>query len=59
MYEYQPVVAAYYSGAKYLPKSLLNARPQWNGQHKADCGIWTSAHFTHFIENSRRFIDST
>lgn len=26
MYEYQPAVAAYYSGAKFFPKSLINAQ---------------------------------
>ncbi|MBD5139085.1 MAG: DUF1080 domain-containing protein [Ruminococcus sp.] len=58
MYEYQPAVAAYYSGAKYFPKSLLNAQTPWSGYYESDCGIWTSAHFTHFIENGWRFIDS-
>jgi len=58
MYEYQPAVAAYYSGAKYFPKSLLNAQTPWNGYYEADCGIWTSAHFTMFIENGWRYIDS-
>ncbi len=58
MYEYQPAVAAYYSGAKYFPKSLLNAQKPWSGYYEADCGIWTSAHFTMFIENGWRYIDS-
>lgn len=58
MYEYQPAVAAYYSGAKYFPKSLLNAQNPWSGYYEADSGIWTSAHFTHFIENGWRYIDS-
>lgn len=58
MYEYQPAVAAYYSGAKYFPKSLLNAQTPWSGYYEADCGIWTSAHFTHFAQNGWRYIDS-
>lgn len=58
MYEYQPAVAAYYSGAKYFPKSLLNAQTPWSGYYEADCGIWTSAHFTMFIENGWRYVDS-
>ena len=58
MYEYQPAVAAYYSGAKYFPKSLLNAQNPWSGYYEADCGIWTSAHFTWFAENGWRYIDS-
>lgn len=58
MYEYQPAVAAYYSGAKYFPKSLLNAQTPWSGYYEADCGIWTSAHFTRFIKNGWRYIDS-
>ncbi len=58
MYEYQPAVAAYYSGAKYFPKSLINAQNPWSGYYEADCGIWTSAHFTMFIKNGWRYIDS-
>ena len=58
MYEYQPAAAAYYSGAKFFPKSLLNAQTPWSGYYEADCGIWTSAHFTHFIKNGWRYIDS-
>ncbi|MCM1268708.1 MAG: hypothetical protein NC302_12470 [Bacteroidales bacterium] len=58
MYEYQPAVAAYYSGVKYFPKSLLNAQNPWSGYYEADCGIWTSAHFTHFFKNGWRYIDS-
>ena len=58
MYEYQPAVAAYYSGAKYFPKSLINAQDPWSGYFEADSGIWTSAHFTRFIKNGWRFVDS-
>lgn len=58
MYEYQPAVAAYYSGAKYFPKSLLNAQTPWSGYYEADCGIWTSAHFTMFMKNGWRYVDS-
>ncbi|MBQ8791321.1 MAG: glycosyl hydrolase family 59 [Ruminiclostridium sp.] len=57
-YEYQPAVAAYYSGVKYFPKSLINAQNPWSGYFEADCGIWTSAHFTYFIKNGWRYIDS-
>ncbi|MGN0592234.1 MAG: family 16 glycoside hydrolase [Ruminococcus sp.] len=58
MYEYQPAVAAYYSGAKFFPKSLISAQNPWSGYYEADCGIWTSAHFTHFMEDGWRFVDS-
>ncbi|MCH5192933.1 MAG: glycosyl hydrolase family 59 [Oscillospiraceae bacterium] len=58
MYEYQPAVAAYYSGARYCPKSLINAQTPWSGYYEADSGIWTSAHFTHFAKNGWRYIDS-
>lgn len=58
MYEYQPAVAAYYSGVKYFPKALLNAQTPWSGYYEADCGIWTSAHFTHFIKKGWRYVDS-
>ncbi len=58
MYEYQPAIAAYYSGAKYFPKSLINAQNPWSGYYEADCGIWTSAHFTWFSKNGWRYVDS-
>lgn len=58
MYEYQPAVAAYYSGVDYFPKSLINAQKPWSGYYEADCGIFMSAHFTHFIKNGWRFVDS-
>ncbi|MGN0164738.1 MAG: hypothetical protein ACI39R_01010 [Lachnospiraceae bacterium] len=58
MYEYQPAVAAYYSGAKFFPKSLINAQNPWSGYYEADCGIWTSAHFTMFMKDGWRYIDS-
>ena len=58
MYEYQPAAAAYYSGVSYFPKGLLTANTPWNGFYDVDSGIWTSAHFTRFIKNGWRFVDS-
>ncbi|MDO4945323.1 MAG: glycosyl hydrolase family 59 [Ruminococcus sp.] len=58
MYEYQPAVAAYYNGAKYFPKSLINAQEPWSGYFEVDSGVWTSAHFTHFIKKGWQFVDS-
>lgn len=58
MYEYQPAVAAYYNGAKFFPKSLINAQEPWSGYFEVDSGVWTSAHFTHFMEKGWRFVDS-
>lgn len=58
MYEYQPAAAAYYSGVSYFPKGLLTANTPWSGYFEADSGIWTSAHFTRFIEKGWRFVDS-
>lgn len=58
MYEYQPAAAAYYSGVSYFPKGLLTANTPWSGFYDVDSGIWTSAHFTRFIKNGWRFLDS-
>lgn len=58
MYEYQPAVAAYYNGSKYFPKSLINAQEPWSGYFETDSGIWTSAHFTHFMRKGWQFVDS-
>ena len=58
MYEYQPAVAAYYSGAKYFPKSIINANEPWSGYYELDAGVWTTAHFTKFIEQGWQYIDS-
>ncbi len=58
MYEYQPAVAAYYTGAKYFPKSLINANEPWSGYYEVDAGVWTSAHFTMFADKGWQYIDS-
>ncbi|HHT88445.1 MAG TPA: glycosyl hydrolase family 59 [Clostridiales bacterium] len=58
MYEYQPAVAAYYTGAKFFPKSLINANEPWSGYYELDAGVWTSAHFTMFMEKGWQYIDS-
>ncbi len=58
MYEYQPAVAAYYSGVRYFPKSVIIANTPWNGCFEVDAGIWTGAHFTHFMKNGWRYVDS-
>lgn len=58
MYEYQPGIAAYYSGAKFYPKSLINATEPWSGYYELDSGLWMSAHFTMFMEQGWQYIDS-
>ncbi|MDE5742311.1 MAG: glycosyl hydrolase family 59 [Oscillospiraceae bacterium] len=58
MYEYQPSAAAYYSGVSYFPKGLLTANTPWSGFYDVDSGVWLSAHFTRFIKNGWRFVDS-
>lgn len=58
MYEYQPAAAAYYSGVSYFPKGLLTANTPWSGFYNVDSGVWLSAHFTRFIKNGWRFVDS-
>lgn len=58
MYEYQPAVAAYYSGVRYFPKSVVIANTPWSGYFEVDAGIWTGAHFTHFMKDGWRYVDS-
>lgn len=57
MYEFQPAVAAYYSGAKYAPKQILQANTPWSGYYEADAGLYAVAHFTQFIKPGWKYVD--
>lgn len=58
LYEYQPVVSAYYDGACYCQKQLITACDPWSGYYLLDSGFYTSLHFSRFIEKGWAFIDS-
>ncbi len=50
MYEFQPPVAAYYSGATYYPKQLMTANQPWSGAFEAGAGMYLCEHFSLFTE---------
>lgn len=58
MYEYQPAVAAYYSGSNYAPKQLISAAEPWSGYYSAGAGLWGAAHITHFVKKGWKYVDS-
>lgn len=56
MYEFQPAVAAYYSGAAYTPKQLICADTPWSGYYKSEVGMAVVAHFTEFLTSGMRYV---
>lgn len=58
LYEYQPVVSAYYDGACYCQKQLISACDPWSGYYMLDSGFYMSLHFSQFIEKGWAFVDS-
>ncbi|MGN0621290.1 MAG: family 16 glycoside hydrolase [Porcipelethomonas sp.] len=58
MYEYQPAVAAYYTGSNYAPKQLIAAEEPWSGYYSIGSGLWGAAHITHFIRKGWKYVDS-
>lgn len=57
MYEFQPVISAYYSGVTYYPKQLITANEPWSGAYSPDAGFYMCLHFSQFIKKGWRFID--
>ena len=57
LYEYQPVVSAYYDGVTYCHKQLITANEPWSGFYSLDSGYYMSLHFSRFIRKSWRFVD--
>ncbi len=57
LYEYQPAVAAYYSGAQYTQKQLIRADEPWNGYYLLDTGYFMGLHFSQFFKKGWAFID--
>ena len=57
LYEYQPVVSAYYDGVTYCHKQLITANEPWSGFYSLDSGYYMSLHFSRFIKKDWRFVD--
>lgn len=55
--EYQPAVAAYYSGAQYTQKQLIRADEPWSGYYLLDMGYFMGLHFSQFFKKGWAFID--
>lgn len=58
LYEYQPVVSAYYDGVCYCHKHLISACDPWSGYYMLDSGFYMSLHFSQFMKKGWAFIDS-
>ncbi len=56
LYEYQPVVSAYYDGVTFCHKQLINACEPWSGWYSLDCGYYMSLHFSRFFRKGWCFI---
>ena len=58
LYEFQPAVASYYSGATYTQKQLILADEPWSGYYLLDSGFYMALHFSRFIKPGWAFVDS-
>lgn len=58
LYEFQPVVSAYYDGVSYCQKQLITANTPWSGYYFMDNGFYMSLHFSRFLKKGWTFIDS-
>lgn len=54
LYEYQPVVSAYYDGACYCQKQLISACDPWSGYYMLDSGFYMSLHFRSSLKKAGR-----
>lgn len=57
LYEYQPVISAYYDGVTYCQKQLISACDPWSGYYMLDSGFYMSLHFSQFIKKGWAFAD--
>lgn len=57
MYEFQPAVAAYYTGAQYVPKQLILADTPWSGYYEVQVGTYIMEHFTRFQTDNMKYVD--
>lgn len=58
MYEFQPVIAAYYNGVTFGHKHLICACEPWSGHYILDSGYYMALHFSRFFRKGMKFIDS-
>lgn len=58
LYEFQPVVSAYYDGVCYCHKQLIDAKEPWSGYYNTESGFYMALHFSRFIKKGWHFIDS-
>lgn len=58
MYEFQPVVAAYYDGVTYGYKQLISAKEPWSGCYGLESGFYMALHFSLFIKPGWAFAES-
>lgn len=57
LYEFQPVVAAYYDGVTYCHKQVISAQTPWNGYYELDSGFFMTLHFSLFIKRGWLMLD--
>lgn len=57
LYEFQPVVSAYYDGVTYGHKRLIEASEPWSGFYSLESGFYMALHFSKFIKKGWAFID--
>ena len=58
LYEYQPVVSAYYDGVTFCHKSLINAAEPWSGFYSLESGYYMSLHFSRFFKKGWSVIEN-
>jgi len=56
LYEYQPVVSAYYNGVTYGHKHLILANEPWSGCYQLDSGYLMALHFSRFFKKGWTFL---
>lgn len=57
LYEYQPVISAYYDGVTYCQKQLISAQDPWSGYYQLDSGFFMSLHFSQFMKKGWAFVE--
>ncbi len=58
MYEFQPVISAYYDGVTYYPKQLITANSPWSGGYSLDTGFYMAMHFNQFIKPGWMYVEN-
>lgn len=57
MYQFQPVVSAYYDGVCFCNKQLITANTPWNGYFEKESGYYMCLHFSKFIQKGWYYLD--